>query len=134
VGLLIDTSVLIDFERRERPLDLLRSAEKDPAISSITASELYFGMQRADSVTRREARAQFIDEVLSICPVIVFDLPAAQVHAEVWARLVQTGELIGTHDLLIAATALVNEYAVLTTNVREFSRVPGLEVREPDWT
>ncbi len=35
--------------------------------------------------------------------------------------------------MMIAATALTHEYELLTENVREFNRVPGLKVRQPDW-
>ena len=41
--------------------------------------------------------------------------------------------MIGAHDLQIAATALAWGYAVLTDNLRDFHRVPGLEVRQPIW-
>jgi predicted nucleic acid-binding protein len=37
------------------------------------------------------------------------------------------------HDLLIAATVVAHGYAVLTENVREFGRIPGLVVRQPAW-
>jgi len=36
-------------------------------------------------------------------------------------------------DLLIAATAVAHGYAVLTENVREFSRIPSLGVHQPFW-
>lgn len=41
--------------------------------------------------------------------------------------------LVGVHDLIIAATAVAQGYAVLTDNVREFRHVPGLVVRQPAW-
>ncbi len=41
--------------------------------------------------------------------------------------LSKKGQLIGVHDLLIAATAIVHNCAVLTANMKEFERVPGLE-------
>ncbi len=36
--------------------------------------------------------------------------------------------MIGAHDLIISATALAHGHAVLTDNVGEFRRVPGLEI------
>lgn len=51
----------------------------------------------------------------------------------VWARLATSGQIIGVHDLLIAATALANGYDVLTDNVREFQRVSDLTVRRHAW-
>jgi tRNA(fMet)-specific endonuclease VapC len=52
----------------------------------------------------------------------------ARMHAETWAKLEATGEMIGVHDLWIAATALTHGLRVATTNAREFERVSGLSV------
>ncbi len=41
--------------------------------------------------------------------------------------------MIGANDLLIAATALTYGYEVMTHSVRDFEKVPGLDVRQPDW-
>ncbi|HLH21188.1 MAG TPA: PIN domain-containing protein [Chloroflexota bacterium] len=60
-------------------------------------------------------------------------LVAARVHARIWSDLATIGQPIGAHDLLIAATALAHGYAVLTNNLREFQRVAGLVVRQPNW-
>ena len=54
--------------------------------------------------------------------------PIARVHAEIWAQLAARGELIGAHDLWIAATALAHGMGVVTGNDTEFARVPGLRV------
>ena len=48
-------------------------------------------------------------------------------------QLSRTGQMIGANDLLIAATALTYGYDVMTHNVRDFEKVPGLDVRRPDW-
>jgi len=42
--------------------------------------------------------------------------------------LAKRGQMIGAHDLIIAATARYHDLSVLTDNVQEFSRVPGLRV------
>jgi tRNA(fMet)-specific endonuclease VapC len=63
--------------------------------------------------------------------VIAVDLEVARVHAELWATLQSRGEMIGAHDLLIAATARALNYGVVTLNVDEFQRVPGLNVYVP---
>jgi len=54
--------------------------------------------------------------------------PVARVHAEVWAALAARGNVIGSHDLWIAATALAHGFGVATGNKRDFGRVPGLRV------
>jgi tRNA(fMet)-specific endonuclease VapC len=52
----------------------------------------------------------------------------ARMHAESWADLEARGEMIGAHDLWIAATALTHGLQLATKNAREFERVPGLSV------
>ncbi len=56
----------------------------------------------------------------------------ARVHARLVADLTAAGRLIGPNDVMIAATAVAHGYGLLTLNVREFARVPGLDVRRHD--
>lgn len=65
--------------------------------------------------------------------VLPFDLAAARIHARLLDELLAAGRPIGANDLLIAATALVHDYAILTFNVREFAQVSGLVVERPEW-
>jgi tRNA(fMet)-specific endonuclease VapC len=133
VGTLIDTSVFVAAERGRLDLGAWLSARPDEsfAISAITASELLHGVHRAPSGRRREARRAFVEGILATYPVHPFDAEAAVVHAEKWAAMATRGELIGAHDLIIAATALLHGHAVATFNERDFSRVPGLQVTVP---
>ena len=132
---LIDTTVFIDLERLGHPASALRTllADEIIAMSSVSASELLLGAERADSPERRRQRAEFIESVLADVPVLPFDLRVARVHARVGAKLLATGQAIARHDLMIAATALAHGYAILTDNLRDFERVPGLVVHQPDW-
>jgi predicted nucleic acid-binding protein len=135
VALLIDSSVFIALERRgQDPGALVTIApDQDIAIASITASELLIGVHRSDSPERRVRREAFVEAVLQLAPTVPFDLRVARTHAQLWAALMAAGQQIGSHDQLIAATALAHGYAVLTENLREFQRVPGLVVRQPTW-
>jgi len=132
---LVDSSVIIDLERRGLPLHVLFDSLPNEQLvtAAITASELLVGIHRASSDERRVRRETFIEAVIAALPVLPFDLDAARLHARLWAQMAQDGQMISSHDLLIAATALANNHDVLTTNVRDFSRVPGLVVREPTW-
>ena len=103
------------------------------ALAAVTASELLVGVHRADSRVPRLTRAEFVEGVIEIFPVLPFDLRAARVHAEIWAKLTSTGSTIGFIDMIIASTALAHGYSVITDNIRDFNRVPGLNVRQPDW-
>lgn len=132
---LIDASVFIAQERRGQPTLNLASFGPDERVglAAITASELIVGVYRADSPQRRLRREAFVEGILSSIPVLPFDLRVARTHAQILAQLAAAGQLIGAHDLLIAATALAHGYSVLTDNLREFERVPGLVVRQPAW-
>ena len=133
MGLLIDSSVLIAAERERIHLQTVLSANGDEpvAISVITASEILHGIQRARTVEHVAKRQQFVSFVLELFPIIPIDLEVARHHARIWAALQARGELIGAHDLLIAASALAFGYGVMTFNVGEFARVPGLRTLNP---
>ena len=77
---------------------------------------------------RRARREQFVEAILERFPVVEFGLPAARVYARLWAELLSIGQPVGTHDLFIAATALAVDYGVLTADIRDFGRIPGLRV------
>jgi predicted nucleic acid-binding protein len=127
VGLILDTHVLIRAERGRQSVDFSRWSEHgDAYISAITASELLVGVHRADSEARRIRRSAFVEAVLGTIPVVDFDLEAARIHARVMAGLAARGELLGPHDLIIAATALSRGFALMTGNLKGSQRVPGL--------
>lgn len=132
---LIDSSVFIALERRGQPLSALEATIPGEAVAlaAITGSEPLAGGVRAVPSTRRRRREAFVETVLEAFPVLPFGLAVARVHAQLVADLAAVGQLIGPNDLLIAATALAHGYDLLTLNVREFARVPGLTVRRPDW-
>ena len=66
---------------------------------------------------------------MGLCSILIlsFETEEARVHAGLFAFLAKKGKMIGAHDLIIAATAIVHNCAVLTENFKEFERVPGLE-------
>ena len=125
MGTLLDTSVLIRLERSGSTLTL--GDDEEVAIAAITASELLHGVHRAD-LRRRAQREAFVEHVLRVLPVYPFSLETARVHARLWADLAVAGQLIGPHDLILAATALALGWSVATHNAIEFARVPGLVV------
>lgn len=129
MGLILDTNVLIRADREGTSVDFSPWASfGNVFISVVTASELLVGVHRADSEARRLRRSAFVEGILSTIPILDFTLEVARAHAEVLAILRSRGNIIGAHDLIIAATALSAGHAVLTTDLVEFRRVPGLEV------
>jgi predicted nucleic acid-binding protein len=128
MGLLIDTSVLVDAERGRLDLGgLLARGGEEAALSAITAAELLHGVHRLTGAKRARA-AVFVEGLLALLPVLPFDVAAARVHAALSADLRTRGRAVGPHDLLIAATAIAVDYAVATRDVRSYPRIDGLEV------
>lgn len=129
MGLILDTNAIILAERKGISVDFNSwSSWGNAYISAVSASELLVGVYRADSEARRLRRSAFVEGVLATIPVLDFTLEVARAHAEILAILTGRGEVIGAHDLIIAATALSAGHAVLTTDLDEFHRVPGLQV------
>jgi len=130
VGVLIDASVLIDAERGRVDLatHVTRHPDQDAFLSIITASELLHGVQRAATAAQRARRSAFVEGLLRRFPVLDVDLATARAHARVWADLAATGSRVGPNDLWLAAAALAHGLTLVTANLREFERVPGLRV------
>ena len=129
MGLMVDTNVFIKSERSGQPIDLSGLAHSEKAyISVVTLSELLVGVHRANTETRREKRTAFVESIISSFEILDITVAVARAHAEICAHLAGAGQMIGAHDLLIAATARFHNHSLLTDNTDEFSRVPGLQV------
>ena len=130
--LLLDTDVciyLIKAKSKAIVERLVGYEVGDVGLSSITVAELCFGVANSSSIDRnREALKHFLVP-FTVAP---FGPDAAFVYGRVRTELQRTGEPIGPLDTLIGAHALALDVALATNNVREFSRVPGLEVQR--WT
>ena len=130
MGVLIDASILIQAERGR--LDLAAHVadrpDEEAFVSVITASELLHGVERAADADQRARRAAFVEGVLAGFPLLALDVPAARAHSRLWADLASAGLLIGPHDLWLAATCIAHGLGMVTANVREFERVPGLRL------
>ena len=134
MGVILDATVLIEAERERFDMPgLLESlGEEGVAIASITAAELLFGVERAEGPAIRARRGAFVEALLEKVPLAGYGMREARRHAELWAELARRGQPIGPHDMLVAATALANDFQVATLNRREFERVPGLALVDLD--
>ena len=132
MGLILDSSVLISAERGLFQFEAFAESVGDEEffIAAITASELLHGVARAPTSATRKARQQLVESWLGLFVVLDFDLGVAREHASLWAKLAASGQAIGSHDLLIAATARFHDFSLATLNVKEFARVPGLALAE----
>ena len=134
MGILIDSCLLIHFERNEIDVSSYVQGrdEEDIFLSVVSASELLHGVHRATDSRIKAKRLAFVEGVLAALPVLQIDLATARSHAQMWAELAARGEMIGVHDSWIAATCLAHGLSLATDNLREFRRVSGLVVEE--WT
>lgn len=124
---LLDTNVLSDLLRDPagRVTKRIRHVGINSVCTSIIVSaELHFGLLRKPNA----AMAERLNAMLHQIAVLPFDTPAELRYAEVRFALEQTGRLIGPNDMLIAAHALALDATLVTANLSEFARVPGLAV------
>ena len=130
MGVIIDTSFLIEAERRESEIaQFVENREEEVfGISVITVSELLHSVHRADSTKRRLKRSAFVEKVIEMFPIYNFEISTARIYAELWADLAKKGIRIGSHDLIIGSTALSLGFSVATFNLRRFERIEGLKI------
>ncbi len=134
MGVIFDTSVLVTLERGTYGLEKLSTGrESEPfGISVVTISELLHGVHRADSEKRRLMRGAFVEKIIQTFPLYSFDLNAARIYAKLWANLAKKGVAIGAHDLMIVSTAIALGFSVVTTDVRDYSKVKEVHVEKFD--
>ena len=127
---MLDTNALSELVRNPDGTlaQKLNALEPDSVCTSIVAAcELRFGAQRKGSAPL----TQRVEQLLQALTVLPLDTPADEHYADIRATLERSGTPIGSHDLLIAAHARSRGMTLLTRNLREFQRVPGLAVE--DW-
>lgn len=130
MGILIDSNVLIAIERKKMDVSsFIRGREDEEMfLSVVSASELLHGVYHAKEPGIRSKRLAFVEAVLSAFPVLEIDLATARSHAQLWSDLEEAGIIVGLHDAWLAATCLAHDLAIVTNNVKEFARIPGLRV------
>ena len=118
---LLDTNVCIGYLNGRSPLVRQRLKALDPGtirLCSVVRAELAYGAAKS---REREHTLAKLDKFFAAFESLPFDDRAALNYE-------RQGTPIGPNDLLIAAIALANQAALVTTNTREFARVKGLEI------
>lgn len=128
---LLDTTVVSDFARGHGAvLKRLRATPPSAvAISALTRFEVRYGLALRPAVARR--LGPVLEDLFAAIRCEPFDVDHADEAARLRSRLRRLGTPIGAYDLLIAATAVVGRYTLVTSNAAEFRRVTGLTVE--DW-
>lgn len=98
----------------------------DLGVPAIVEYELRYGLLRLPQAAAA-ARLAALEQLLQPMQTLPFDRDCAGHAARIRADLEAIGKPIGPHDMLIAATALRHQAMLVTRNVREFARVPGLQ-------
>lgn len=124
---LLDTNALSEVVKQPAGMVARRiaAAGEDSICTSImVACELRYGAMRKGSPVLNEK----IEQLLSDVEILPLDEGVDRRYADLRMQLEQAGQPISAHDMLIAAHALALGLTMVTANVREFRRVPGLAV------
>ena len=122
---LLDTNIVIYVIKR-RPMEVMGVFNENAgrmAVSAITLSELYHGAENSGKVAQNLA---VVEEFASLLEVLPYSAKASQQHGAIRAELEKAGRPIGANDLHIAAHARSEDLTLVTNNLGEFERVPGL--------
>jgi len=135
MGTVIDTNVFIDAENGRLDLNSLDalSDDGDAYIAAITISELLTGVHLAKTANIRIQRSAFVEGIIAKIPVLEFNEKVARCYGGLYAHFLKprAKSNANVHDLQIAATCIAHGFAVLTNNVSDFKKVPGLNIVQP---
>lgn len=125
---MLDTNICI-YLIKKKPHSVIRRLKKtkisDVCISSITLSELEYGVEKSEKRNQNKtALAEFITPI----EVFPYDDLASAHYGQLRAFLEKKGQPLGSLDMLMSAHALSRNLILVTNNVREFKRVPNLKI------
>ncbi len=132
LGVVVDSSIVITAERRKLAapnlVELIQTAfgEIEVPLSPITVAELVHGVYRARTSEVSDWRREYIKELVTLVPVHPITLETAYLAGQIEGQEAAKGNILPFNDLLIAAVAIEQGYAVLTENLRHFERIPGV--------
>jgi len=127
---LLDTNIISELVRKKPSSRLIHRLARHEAASLSTSVICIAELRRGVALrTDRELFWKRLErEILDRLRVLPFKLPEALLMGDLYASQQRSGTLIGLPDLMISATALVNDLVIVTANTRHFSRVPDLAV------
>lgn len=134
LGIVIDSSILIAAERRKlRPEQAVETIQKTVGevpivLCSLTVAEIAHGIYRADTLETRNRRRKFLDELKATVPIHPVTEAMAEIIGRIGGEQAAKGMNLPLGDLIIGACALELGYAIGTSNVRDFGRIPGLSI------
>jgi tRNA(fMet)-specific endonuclease VapC len=132
MGLILDTSALVAWERAHHAGKQIRlDAEEELVLPAVVWAEALAGVRLADSASRAARRLAWLESLRRLMGVEPFTHETAEHHADIFAELTQSGTMIPTNDISVAATARCLGCGVLVgpSDEAHFRRINGLEVR-----
>ena len=124
---MLDTNIVI-YAIRNRPKQVreaFKRHENQMGISAVTKSELIYGAERSSQPERNLADIEGLIARLEVAP---FEDHASEHFGQLRAELYRIGQPIGPYDMMIAGHARAMGLILVTNNMKEFERVPGLRV------
>jgi tRNA(fMet)-specific endonuclease VapC len=134
MGVVADTSVFTVSERKRWTANKVAShlsnlfPGETVVISSIGAAELVHGIYRAKTTVQFQERDSYVRVLLAAYPIVPFTDSTAWLAGKLRGEQAQLGNSLPLGDSFIAAAALELDYAILTHNVKDFTRIPDLRV------
>ena len=124
---LFDTDTIIYAIKGEPQVTrrLEETAGQPKAVSVITYGELFFGAMKSAAPQANLAKVRRVGELF---PVIEVSRAVMETFGSLKAELQKRGKAVADFDLVIAATALVHSYSLVTNNQRHFRNIPGLRL------
>jgi len=124
---MLDTNIVI-YTIKDRPAQVrkaFKQHENRMCISAVTKGELIYGAERSSQPERNLADIEGLIARLEVAP---FEDHASEHFGQLRAELYRIGRPIGPYDMMIAGHARAMGLILVTNNVKEFERVPGLRV------
>ena len=134
LGIVLDSSVLIAAERRKltatQAIASIQTVVGDLPIvlSAVTVAEIGHGIYRANTPAIRQRRRAFLDDLKATVPIFPLTESTAEIIARIGGEQAALGNSLPLADLQIGACALELQYAIGTSNDRDFSRIPDLKL------
>lgn len=134
LGVVLDSSIVITAERRSLPVPQLIEAihashgEIELSLSPVTVAELVHGIYRAKTADIGQRRREFVNEIVELLPLHPIGLQTGYLVGQIEGQEAARGNVLPFNDLLIAAAAIEQGYAILTENMRHFEKIPGVRV------
>ena len=125
---LLDTNICIYIINR-RPEEIYQKFKKikleNVFISSITVSELYYGIFKSKQFEKNQSA---LSNFLSYLNILSFSNEDGILAGEIRKKLESSGKMIGPYDLLIASQSITNGFTLVTNNIKEFNRIEKIKI------